>query len=61
VSCKLCGKPLAYPGAVFCGAACSTRWEAGERPKTDECNHGGTCITAAVCEARRAMEKREKR
>lgn len=31
--CKLCKeKPVAYPGAVFCGAACCARWEAGDRP-----------------------------
>lgn len=29
--CKLCGKPR-YKWQVFCGAACSARWEAGERP-----------------------------
>ena len=31
--CRLCGKSHAYPGAIFCGAACCARWEAGERPK----------------------------
>ena len=30
--CRLCGKPLAYSGAVYCGAACCVRWEGGERP-----------------------------
>lgn len=35
--CKLCGKPLAYAGAVFCGAACCAEWEGGRRPAdTDE-------------------------
>ena len=29
--CELCGKPVAYPGARFCGAGCSARWEAGDR------------------------------
>ena len=30
-TCRLCGKPkLAFQ--VYCGAACSARWEAGERP-----------------------------
>ena len=28
--CKRCGNPLAYPGALFCGAACSARYEAGD-------------------------------
>lgn len=28
--CKRCGKPLAYPGAVYCGAACTAQAEAGE-------------------------------
>ena len=32
LSCKRCGQPLAYPGAVFCGSACCARWEAGDRP-----------------------------
>lgn len=31
--CALCGKPLAYPGARFCGAGCTARWEAGDRPE----------------------------
>jgi len=26
--CKRCGEPLAYPGALFCGAACSAMYEA---------------------------------
>lgn len=30
-ACKLCGKPR-LPVQVFCGAACSARWEAGARP-----------------------------
>lgn len=31
--CKLCRKnERAYPTAIFCGGACSARWEAGERP-----------------------------
>lgn len=30
--CQLCRKrPVAYPQARFCGAACSQRYEAGER------------------------------
>jgi hypothetical protein len=34
VYCKLClVKPVAYPGAVFCGAGCSARWEGGARPR----------------------------
>ncbi len=32
--CKLCGKTLAYPGARFCGGACSQAWECGKRPAT---------------------------
>lgn len=32
-ACRLCGKALAYAGAVYCGSACCARWEAGERPK----------------------------
>jgi len=28
--CKRCGSGLAYRGALFCGAACSARFEAGE-------------------------------
>ena len=31
MSCKRCGKKLAYVGAIFCGAACSARWEGGDR------------------------------
>jgi hypothetical protein len=27
--CKRCGKPVAYPGAVYCGAACSAQAEGG--------------------------------
>lgn len=31
VLCKHCGKkPLAYPGAIYCGAACCARAEAHE-------------------------------
>lgn len=30
-TCKLCGKPR-LPFQVFCGAACSARWEMGARP-----------------------------
>lgn len=30
--CLLCGKPLAYKGALYCGAACCARWEGGQRP-----------------------------
>jgi hypothetical protein len=30
--CKLCRKRVAYPGAVFCGAGCTARWEGGQRP-----------------------------
>jgi hypothetical protein len=33
--CKLCDKPVAYEGAVFCGSACVTLYEAGLR-KSDE-------------------------
>ena len=34
--CKRCGQPVAYPVAVFCGAACSEQWEQGDRdPSTD--------------------------
>lgn len=29
--CRRCGKPLAYPGALYCGAACCARLEAGDR------------------------------
>lgn len=28
--CTRCGKPAAYLGAVYCGAACTARAEAGE-------------------------------
>jgi hypothetical protein len=28
--CKRCGKPLAYDGAIYCGAGCAARAEAGE-------------------------------
>ncbi len=28
--CKRCGKPLAYPGAIYCGATCSAQAEAGD-------------------------------
>jgi hypothetical protein len=31
--CQRCGKPIAYSGAVFCGAACTELWEMGDRPK----------------------------
>lgn len=31
--CKQCGiKPLAYPGAVYCGAGCTARAEAHQTP-----------------------------
>jgi hypothetical protein len=30
--CRLCGKKLAYTGAVYCGAACCAAWEMGQRP-----------------------------
>jgi hypothetical protein len=30
--CLLCGKPPAYKGALYCGAACCARWEGGQRP-----------------------------
>lgn len=30
-SCIRCGRKLAYPGALFCGASCCARWEAGDR------------------------------
>ena len=29
--CERCGKPAAYVGARFCGAACTARWEAGDQ------------------------------
>ena len=32
-TCKLCGKAR-LPMQVFCGAACSQRWEAGARPRS---------------------------
>ena len=32
LGCELCRKPAAYPGARFCGAACSAQYEAGKRP-----------------------------
>lgn len=32
--CKRCGDPLAYKGAVYCGAACTARWEAGDRTRS---------------------------
>ena len=47
MTCKLCDKPLAYPGALFCGGACSARWEGGERPVDPR-----TCIT---CKSRMAL------
>jgi len=28
--CKVCEKPVAYRGALFCGAACCARYEAGD-------------------------------
>ena len=28
--CKRCPRPCCYPGAIFCGAACSARWEDGD-------------------------------
>lgn len=31
--CWLCHERAAYCGAIFCGAACIARWEAGERPE----------------------------
>lgn len=30
-TCKRCDKPVAFPGGKFCGAACSARWERGDR------------------------------
>ncbi len=32
VGCQLCGNPLAYNEAIFCGAACCADWECGKRP-----------------------------
>lgn len=29
-TCKRCPKPCCYPGALFCGAGCSARWEDGD-------------------------------
>lgn len=47
---KGCGKPLAYKGARFCGAACTARFEAREGLAPDEVAnphsdlpHGGGC------------------
>jgi hypothetical protein len=36
--CKRCGKPVAYSGAIFCGAACSAKYEAGDlhEPQIDK-------------------------
>ncbi len=41
-ACKRCGKPLAYAGAVYCGAGCSARAEAAE---PEEKTATVTCIT----------------
>ncbi len=31
IGCIRCGAAPAYPGAVYCGAACCALWEAGDR------------------------------
>lgn len=48
MSCKLCGKPLAYAGAVFCGGACSQKWEMGFRRVCGEVSRGEV-ITQCEC------------
>lgn len=35
-ACERCGKPLAYPNARFCGAACSAKNEAKSEPSMEE-------------------------
>lgn len=32
--CRRCGARVVYPGAIFCGAACTAMYEAGDRPGT---------------------------
>lgn len=39
--CKLCGK-VRLPYLEFCGAACSAKWEAGERPEEPDIEQGAS-------------------